>query len=52
MQLGLLGPLEVRIGDREVPIAGVRLRSLLCRLALKNTTIDAAKLIRACRCSR
>ncbi|WP_198347875.1 BTAD domain-containing putative transcriptional regulator [Plantactinospora sp. KBS50] len=34
MRVGILGPLEVRDGDRVVPVAGARLRALLTRLAL------------------
>ncbi len=34
MQIGILGPLEVRDGDVGVPVAGARLRRLLTRLAL------------------
>ncbi|MFG1715356.1 BTAD domain-containing putative transcriptional regulator [Micromonospora sp. NPDC049203] len=34
MQVGILGPLEVRDGDRPVGVAGARLRALLIRLAL------------------
>ncbi len=34
MQIGVLGPLEVRVGDRIVPVAGARLRRLLTRLAV------------------
>ncbi|MEU7760209.1 BTAD domain-containing putative transcriptional regulator [Micromonospora aurantiaca (nom. illeg.)] len=34
MRVGILGPLEVRDGDRPVDVAGARLRALLIRLAL------------------
>ncbi len=34
MQIAVLGPLEVRVGDRVVPVAGARLRRLLSRLAV------------------
>ncbi|MFJ5664953.1 BTAD domain-containing putative transcriptional regulator [Micromonospora chalcea] len=34
MRVGILGPLEVRDGDRLVDVAGARLRALLIRLAL------------------
>src|SRR5689334_10399948 len=34
MQIGLLGPLEVRVNGVTVDVAGTRLRSLLTRLAL------------------
>jgi len=34
VQIGVLGPLEVRVGDRVVPVAGARLRRLLTRLAV------------------
>lgn len=33
VEVGLLGPLEVRRDGREVAVAGARLRALLCRLA-------------------
>ncbi|HEY5882227.1 MAG TPA: BTAD domain-containing putative transcriptional regulator [Nakamurella sp.] len=33
VQVGILGPLQVRSGDRQVPIAGSRLRALVTRLA-------------------
>ena len=35
MWVGVLGPLTVLVGDREVEIAGARLRALLCRLAVE-----------------
>lgn len=34
VRVGILGPLEVRDGDRPVDVAGARLRALLIRLAL------------------
>ncbi|MDG4799305.1 BTAD domain-containing putative transcriptional regulator [Micromonospora sp. WMMD980] len=34
MRVGILGPLEVRDGERPVDVAGARLRALLIRLAL------------------
>ena len=34
VQIGILGPLEVRDGDALIPVAGSRLRRLLTRLAL------------------
>jgi len=34
VQIAVLGPLEVRVGDRVVPVAGARLRRLLSRLAV------------------
>ncbi len=34
MQIGLLGPLEVRVNGVTVDVAGTRLRGLLTRLAL------------------
>ncbi|GAA3773322.1 BTAD domain-containing putative transcriptional regulator [Micromonospora maritima] len=34
MRVGILGPLEVRDGERSVVVAGARLRALLIRLAL------------------
>ena len=34
MRIGLLGPLEVRDGDRVVDVSGARLRALLTQLAL------------------
>lgn len=34
MQVGILGPLTVEAGGRNVPIAGARLRALVTRLAL------------------
>lgn len=42
MQVGILGPLTVTIDGRDTPIAGVRLRSLVTRLAL-----DAPKMVTA-----
>ncbi|WP_375422812.1 BTAD domain-containing putative transcriptional regulator [uncultured Friedmanniella sp.] len=33
VEVGLLGPLEIRRDGREVAVAGARLRALLCRLA-------------------
>src|SRR6476469_2371419 len=34
VRLSLLGPLEVRVDDRSVPVAGVKLQSLVTLLAL------------------
>ena len=34
LQIGLLGPLQVRVGDRDVPVTGARSRVLLATLAL------------------
>ncbi len=34
VEIGILGPLEVRAGGRAVPITGTRLRALITRLAL------------------
>jgi len=38
VQIAILGPVEVRVGDRQVALAGARLRTLLVRLA-----VDAPK---------
>ncbi|MBC6458785.1 BTAD domain-containing putative transcriptional regulator [Actinomadura sp. HBU206391] len=42
MRIGILGPLEVRVGDRPVEIGGARLRALLTLLAL-----DAGRVVPA-----
>ncbi|MFD0821815.1 winged helix-turn-helix domain-containing protein [Micromonospora zhanjiangensis] len=44
MRVGILGPLEVRDGDRVVEVGGARLRALLIRLALdpgRSVGVDA-----------
>ncbi len=48
MQIGILGPLEVRNGDASAPIAGSRLRRLLTRLALDSgRAVPTAELVDA-----
>ena len=48
MQIGILGPLEVREGDRVIPVAGSRLRRLLTRLALDApAAVSVAALVEA-----
>ena len=48
MWVGVLGPLTVRVGDREVEIAGARLRALLCRLAVEpGRRVSSAELVAA-----
>jgi predicted ATPase/DNA-binding SARP family transcriptional activator len=48
VQIGLLGPLEVRSGDRLIPVAGSRLRRLLTRLAVDaGRPVPAAELVDA-----
>lgn len=42
MQVAILGPIEVRDGDRVVPVAGTRLRRLLLRL-----TVDVGRVVSA-----
>lgn len=42
MQVGILGPLTVEVGDRTVPIAGARLRALITRLALDTPRVVPA----------
>lgn len=34
VRVGILGPLEVRVEDAPVKLAGARLRAVLCRLAV------------------
>jgi DNA-binding SARP family transcriptional activator len=48
VQIGILGPLEVREGDRQVAVAGTRLRRLLTRLAADvGRTVSPGELVEA-----
>ena len=48
MEIGILGPLEVRSGGRVIPITGSRLRALLTRLALDApSAVSTAELVDA-----
>lgn len=48
MEIGILGPLEVRAGGRVIPITGSRLRALLARLAVDAPApVSTAELVNA-----
>ncbi|WP_344717966.1 BTAD domain-containing putative transcriptional regulator [Pseudonocardia yunnanensis] len=48
MQVGILGPLEVRVGGADVALGGARLRTLLIRLAIDaGRTVPVAALVEA-----
>src|SRR3712207_419909 len=46
MEFGMLGPLEVREGDREVPLGGPKQRKLVARLLLdRNRVVSLDSLV-------
>jgi predicted ATPase/DNA-binding SARP family transcriptional activator len=48
VQVGILGPLEVRVDGRDVTVGGARLRTLLIRLAIDpGRTVPASALVEA-----